>query len=497
MSLVNSGCGRGVFGRGKSELARNAWVLIIVATALQLRAGEMPVVSVGFGKADITPELGPDRPVYLAGYSPGRTAQDVHDPLWSRCLVIAVENARLAVVSVDSIGLQLPTVEQIRQKLTDYRYVLVSSTHNHEAPDTIGLWGPTPLVSGVDPRYLERIVEQTVTAVRQAEQRLVPVTARFGTAEDDSLLSDSRLPVVKDGILRLVKFERVDNHQPVGIWMQWNCHPEALGSRNRSITADFPWATITSLEQTEGCPVVYMTGAVGGLMAPPRGVVKDPQGNLLPESTFAYAERYGQMVADLARKALASCRTVRLGPLQVAAVPVHVPVTNPWYRAARAAGILKRSSYQWSGDPFMPGEPLGWYNAWKTMAVRSEVAVVRLGELSIACIPGEIYPELVYGRFEDPPDAGADYPDAPLEPTVVQLLGDGPWLLAGLANDELGYLIPKRQWDAEPPFCYGRSQGQYGEINSCGPDAANAVMQALARCLKQLNSNVPVPAAGP
>ena len=28
---------------------------------------------------------------------------------------------------------------------------------------------------------------------------------------------------------------------------------------------------------------------------------------------------------------------------------------------------------------------------------------------------------------------------------------------------ELGYILPKRQWDEKPPFCYGRKSAQYGE----------------------------------
>jgi hypothetical protein len=60
-------------------------------------------------------------------------------------------------------------------------------------------------------------------------------------------------------------------------------------------------------------------------------------------------------------------------------------------------------------------------------------------------------------------------------------------MLIGLANDEVGYIIPKRQWDAKAPFCYGLKKSQYGEINSLGPDTAPflcAAFQELAKALK-------------
>jgi len=107
------------------------------------------------------------------------------------------------------------------------------------------------------------------------------------------------------------------------------------------------------------------------------------------------------------------------------------------------------------------------------------VAYLRLGEVHVASIPGELYPELIYGKFQEPAEPDADFPDAPLEPTVESILPGKKWLLFGLANDEIGYIIPRRQWDSMPPFAYGRQNSQYGEINSCSPEVAPIIMQAL------------------
>ena len=57
----------------------------------------------------------------------------------------------------------------------------------------------------------------------------------------------------------------------------------------------------------------------------------------------------------------------------------------------------------------------------------------------------------------------------------------GPKIMVlGLANDEVGYIVPKRQWDVAPPFAYGRTSSQYGEKNSVGPETARMLMEALA-----------------
>jgi len=107
--------------------------------------------------------------------------------------------------------------------------------------------------------------------------------------------------------------------------------------------------------------------------------------------------------------------------------------------------------------------------------VKTEVGYLKLGELEVAVIPGEIYPELVLGKIQDPVDPGADYPDAPVEPGLYPQMKGKHRMLIGLGNDELGYIIPKRQWDEKPPFCYGLKKSQYGEINSVGPETAGII----------------------
>ena len=110
-------------------------------------------------------------------------------------------------------------------------------------------------------------------------------------------------------------------------------------------------------------------------------------------------------------------------------------------------------------------------NEVKDLCLRTEIARLKLGEVEIAAIPGEIYPELVLGGVQDPADPAADFAEAAIEPAIYKQLGPKRMLI-GLANDELGYFIPKRQWDEAKPFTYKRKTAPYGEINSLGPDTA-------------------------
>ena len=476
-----------------SPKIRHRWTafVLLLGTAIAgcLRA-ESPL-EVGFSEVDITPSLKKGA-VWLAGYTPGRRAKDVHDPLYARCVVVKHNEDRIALVSVDLVGLPRQWVQKVRQKITGFRYVMVSSTHNHEGPDVIGLWGPSFFQRGTNEAYMKMLVDRISSAIKDANNRLGPVAANFGTASDESLLRDSRLPKVKDGVLRVIRFDKQvalesgDKPKPAGIVVQWNCHPEALGSRNKSVTADFPYATVANLKKKYACPIVYFSGAVGGLMAPPRNRIRGDDGVFLRDGNFKYAERYGNEVAALAMKAIDDAKPVSLTNIKVSTQEVAVPVTNSWYRAARALGVVKRPAHVWTGDYSKIGERITPANANQPTAIVTEVGCLRLGEMHMACIPGEIFPELVYGQFQEPAEANADFPDAKLEPHLSKLLPSDKWMLFGLANDEIGYIIPKRQWDSRRPYAYGRNRSQYGEINSCGPEVAAIVMDALRTQVEKL-----------
>jgi hypothetical protein len=464
---------------GLFMFSRIASVAVVVALVSPAAGDEPKAIRAGFAAVDITPDIHAPRHVYLAGYGPNRRATGVHDPLYARTVVLAHGDQRIAIVSLDLVGLQFPQVKAIRDKLPGFRYVLVSSTHNHEGPDVIGIWGRGPVHRGVDDAYLDQIVERVAQSVKLAAAKLAPVSAAYGTAEDGSLLSDSRLPLVKDGVLRVVRLNRDGASDAAGLIVQWNCHPESLGPRNKDVTCDFPWATVAALEKKYECPVVYVSGAVGGLMSNPRGRIFDDNGKEVPDCNFEYARRYGEAVADLADRAIARTQPLALAPFKVSAKSISVPVHNSLYRIARGIGVMKRDGFVWTGNFQTLGVPMTPETADQESAVESEVAYLRLGELHVACIPGELYPELVYGNFQEPVEPNVDFPDAPLEPTVAGLMPGSKWLLVGLANDELGYIIPKRQWDKSPPHAYGKDGGQYGEVNSCSPEVAPIIMQAL------------------
>jgi len=461
---------------------------LVAAVSLALTPAKAAAVGLqaGCARVEITPRVDGGAPVWIAGYGQNRRATGVHDPLYATALALSDGERTFALATVDLVGLQYGEVLRIRAQLGDLDYVLVASTHNHEGPDVVGIWGPNPLQSGVDPAYLDLVVERTVRAIRSAVDQLRPAAASYGTARTPpELLRDSRLPVVRDDVLRAVMLRAEDTEEPLAVLVQYSCHPESLGSDNTLLTADFPYATIAALEKRYGCPVAYFTGAVGGLMTHPHEFA-EAGGRVLRDGEFEYAEAYGRAIARVAVEAIEAARPIAMTPLRAATVDVAAPLSNRLYAAARAMGVLQRAAVEYAGDWHDVSRPATSQTPLDRLAIRTEVACLEFGEVRAAAIPGEIYPELVYGQFQEPADPGADYPEAPLEPTAVASLQTEYPLIFGLANDEIGYIIPRRQWDERPPYAYGRNESQYGEINSCGAAVAPIVMEALREAAQRL-----------
>lgn len=453
---------------------------MFVAVAAVCPAAD-PQLSVGFADADVSPNVGGKTPVYMAGFGTNRVATKLHDPIMARAVVLSDGTKKIALVSVDVVGLFLPAVERVRAKVKGFDHVMVSSTHNHEGPDTLGLWGKSNFVSGVDPDYLTAVVDGCAKAIAAAEKKLTPATARVGTAAGPELLRDGRQPEVKHDTMVTILFEAKnakENAAPLGLLVQWNVHPELLDDKNTEVSADHVGYTVKHLKDKYKCPVAYFTGTVGGLMTNLGVPLKDDKGNELKDGTFAKTEKYGVEVGKLAEKAVAAGKEATLVPFDIRTRAVLAPVDNNLYKLAWAAGVLSRTMYDWTGDP-TPKEFKEAKDPGKPVGVKTEVGYLKLGELDVACIPGEIYPELVLDKIQDPADKGADFPDAPKEPGIYPQLKGKYRMIVGLANDEIGYILPKRQWDEKAPYCYGLKKAQYGEINSCGPEVAKVICEAF------------------
>ena len=114
----------------------------------------------------------------------------------------------------------------------------------------------------------------------------------------------------------------------------------------------------------------------------------------------------------------------------------------------------------------------------------SEVAFIQLGDATITGVPGELYPEIAVGGIENP--IGADYLIAPQEvPHLRSQFPDKLNLMVNLANDSIGYIIPKSEWDKDAPWIFGENEETYGESVSLGPNTALIIHENLIKLIEE------------
>ena len=78
---------------------------------------------------------------WIAGFGNGRAASGVMDPQWARTIALRYNETTIAIVALDCVGFFWEDIERVREMVADIDvdYVVVSSTHTHEARDTMGL----------------------------------------------------------------------------------------------------------------------------------------------------------------------------------------------------------------------------------------------------------------------------------------------------------------------------------------------------------------------
>jgi hypothetical protein len=450
----------------------------------------------GAAQSVITPELH-GHAVYLAGFGHNRVATGVHDDLYARCLALGVAKQTLVACSVDLIGLFYDDVLRIRRTLQRVipggSVLIVASTHTHAGPDTLGLYGPGSLETGIDLKYLDWADQRIATTAEDAVRAMRP--ARVELARDDHpllalLQGVDRPPIVKDPFLYAMRLVARSTGQTIATVVNWSDHPEVLGRKNTEITADYPHWTRDYLEKKLGGTVLFFSGSIGKVspLGDQVALLDQQTGKMAEDGTWRKAELLGTEIGKLAERVLNGAQSVNIDSLSIRTDTIFVPMHNPNFRVAEAAGVLAgRKPLYTNGNPDptaqtreLPG--LGRVQYSTGDDIQTEVDYIQLRSdgapvAEIVTIPGEIYPELVNGGVAAYP--GADYPQAPIEPVLREQFKTKYQFIFGLGNDEIGYLIPKVEWDETPPWLKNAAQPWYGEVNSVGPDVAAAVLRAL------------------
>ena len=451
------------------------------------------------------------------------TAKGVHDPVWARALVIQYGDTKLGLVALDVVGLFYPEVEKIRKSVADLglTHIIVASTHTHGGTDTMGLWGPNRMTDGKDPRHMEYIVRQSGKALREAVRRLTPARVKFAQAASPTefglLINDLRDPIVIDDRILVMALDDLQG-RAIATLINWSPHPETIGGSSSLITSDFPHYLREGIEKGDfryrgkrwkgrGGTAIYFSGAVGGLLSTLRLKVKDEEGKTLPPRSWALTRRIGQIIAGQALNALQEKEYTDIHGIQIGVKKLFIPIENLLFKQLLARGVIQRESYSQGRPAGSRGEEVLTEVNVLTFSGRQEAVA------QFVTVPGELFPELAQGGYLT--DSGevcwrytqrkrrldgrgkeriaAAHPRVPTEPVIRQHMVAPYQFIIGLANDEIGYIVPANDFVPpvyQPRLRYGTDRcgdnDHYEESMSIGPQAAPRISEAIRELLEQV-----------
>jgi hypothetical protein len=209
-------------------------------------------------------------------------------------------------------------------------------------------------------------------------------------------------------------------------------HPEAAGRRNRLVSSDYAHELRRSLERRfPGSVAVFAASDVGGMQTP-----------LVKEESWAEVDRTGRAIGEAVGAALESAPEVPVPSLRWRTRRLEFELSNRRFVAAFKAGLFGRdlagALREEGGRHFYA----------------SRASAVRAGDVVLVTAPGECFPEVGHA--------------------IRARVSARRRFLVGLAHDEVGYILPKSDFDPT----------KYEESMSLGPDTALLLQETLESILE-------------
>jgi len=365
-------------------------------------------LSAGAATSVITPPVGVD----LTGYG-GRPSgcTSVHDDLYARALVLANDDVRLALVSLDVIGVDFDVLDRIRQGVTSQtgiaaEHIVLNASHTHAGPATQSLRG----LGEPDTGYVERFVAAIVRTVSTAVAAAVPARVGYGRVPVQIGLnrryrgSDGRIVIADNphgvvapyaDILRVAD----EDGNTIAVWFTHACHPTTLGGDNLAVSAEFPGVAVDTVEAVEDGVAMFAQGCCGDINPIRRGSFDavERNGRILGAAVVSGLQ---SITADDATPSLGACLEVVPLSLQT---PTPVHEIEALVASFRTQVENAKSEGRHRGHVWLRQAWLDWALSMRARSSGQEpaqdtcpfeVQVARIGDLAQVGLPGEVFAEI-------------------------------------------------------------------------------------------------------
>jgi neutral ceramidase len=232
---------------------------------------------VGVARAVITPPVG----VRLIGSLRDGASRRVERDLTATALVLAVEDVKVVLLACDLTLFTFSEASSLRERIgeavgTSAECVLLNTSHTHAAPSSPGFQEHDPIIDAeevaVAQRYFAAMVDQCIGIAAAANRCATP--ARYGVATGAVRIGVNRRERLPDGTMVLgedpngivdpaVNVVRFDTFQgsPIATLVNYACHPDVLGPKCDLISPDYVGPARATVETITGAPMLFFQGA--------------------------------------------------------------------------------------------------------------------------------------------------------------------------------------------------------------------------------------------
>jgi len=457
---------------------KQGWIIVLSVClwSVTALAGEFLA---GAAQVTITPPIG----VPMSGYYFERAATGVHDDLYAHALVFAGQDAKIALVTCDLIGMDAQLVSQVRQCIEEATgipddHVMISCTHAHTGPtlprDSIRNTQAQTAAGLLLSQYIKTLPDLIAQAVKQAMDNLLPARVSAGLGHEDSISFNRRFfmtdhtvgwnpgklnpKIIKpagpiDPAVAVVYVES-DGSVPICTYVNFANHLDTVGGLEFS--ADYPYTLYTLLRKVRGSDMVtlFAQGCSGNINHINVASAERQKGH-------AEAERIGTVLTGEVLKTYTILKPIDPACVAVRRESVKLPLPEVDLDDVAKARQIVATYDTPDAAPFM-----AMVNAFKVISVyerhgrplEAEVQVMAVGQdLAWVGLPGEVFVEIGLAIKKA----------SPYRMTIV----------TELANDSIGY-IPDRKAYAE---------GNYEPVSArCAAGSGEMLVQASIRLLHAL-----------
>ncbi len=398
---------------------------------------------VGTAIRDITPPLS----VPYLSFSPRhRPFSGIHDRLFLRAVVIgAGADTDVALISAETIGFAdslfgpgRSFIDEVRIRISqisgiDASRVMLTATHSHSTPDTIN-FRPLRESPGAM-QWLESLIDQAAECVLEASTSRFDAQLRVVSGPLKGVAENRRGENHIANTMTLLSFTSPDPKQAIFL-VHWACHP-VIVQNQPLISGDFASEFIRLLESTPMCQrALFLQGACGDV-----NPVFGDKGNfeMVDSAATLIASKCAQLSADIflqqvpVQPAICECRSEKLMLPSRELPPVGTDDEEELVHR-RMEGT----------NPF-----------------QAEVQVIRLGDVTLVGVSGELFSEF----------------DSELRLRTAPLCA----LLVGFSNGYIGYIVPPESWARGG---YEASPGMWSKV---GPESHELLLATATRlCLQEV-----------